>query len=67
MYDCIFISDLHGNSDKYEKLLNYVQLNSPDVIFIGGDLLPAGNGYYKTSANNHNNYRDIKRYCEYIQ
>lgn len=56
MFECIFVSDLHGNSDKYEKLITYMVENTPEVLFIGGDILPAGNGYYKTSVNNYNNY-----------
>ncbi len=56
MFECIFVSDLHGNSEKYEKLISFIEENTPEILFIGGDLLPAGNGYYRTSVNNHNNY-----------
>lgn len=37
---CFFVSDLHGRLDKYEKLFNVIQSQNPDVVFLGGDLLP---------------------------
>ena len=37
---CLFASDLHGQSDRYEKLLAAVGQERPAVLFLGGDLLP---------------------------
>jgi Icc-related predicted phosphoesterase len=56
MYNSIFISDLHGNISLYEKLFDYLRINKPDILFIGGDLLPAGNGYYKGVINKQLNF-----------
>jgi Icc-related predicted phosphoesterase len=36
----LFVSDLHGKIDKYEKLFNFLKTTSPDLVFLGGDLLP---------------------------
>jgi Icc-related predicted phosphoesterase len=37
-----FVSDLHGSLSRYEKLFNLVVLEKPQVVLLGGDLLPAG-------------------------
>jgi Icc-related predicted phosphoesterase len=39
---CVFVSDLHGRIDRYEKLLATVEAERPDAVFLGGDLLPLG-------------------------
>lgn len=36
----LFTSDLHGNSSHYERLRSVVEMEKPDVIVLGGDLLP---------------------------
>lgn len=38
----IFVSDLHGHLDRYEKLFELVARERPDGVFLGGDLLPSG-------------------------
>lgn len=38
--NCFFVSDLHGKTDRYDKLYNQILNNQPDVVFIGGDILP---------------------------
>ncbi len=38
--NAIFVSDLHGNYDKYSKLAEYITEKLPDAVFIGGDILP---------------------------
>jgi uncharacterized protein len=38
---CLFVSDLHGKVNRYEKLFHYIENLSPDAVFIGGDILPA--------------------------
>lgn len=37
---CFFVSDLHGNVDKYNKLFDSIIKEIPDAVFIGGDILP---------------------------
>jgi len=36
----MFVSDLHGNIQNYEKLFNIIKKEKPDGVFFGGDLLP---------------------------
>jgi Icc-related predicted phosphoesterase len=38
----LFVSDLHGRPDRYEKLLAAVEAERPGAVFLGGDLLPVG-------------------------
>jgi Icc-related predicted phosphoesterase len=38
---CLFVSDLHGRVDRYDKLLRAVEVERPGAVFLGGDLLPA--------------------------
>jgi len=38
----IFVSDLHGHLDRYEKLFDVIARERPDGVFLGGDLLPSG-------------------------
>jgi len=40
---CLFTSDLHGNRKKYGKLFEIIKEESPDYVFIGGDILPSSN------------------------
>ena len=40
MSQCLFVSDLHGRVDRYEKLFNVIQSDRPSVVFLGGDLTP---------------------------
>ena len=39
---CLFVSDLHGRLDRYEKLLVRIADERPEAVFLGGDLLPFG-------------------------
>jgi len=39
---CLFVSDLHGQPERYEKLWQAVGATLPDAVFLGGDLLPSG-------------------------
>jgi Icc-related predicted phosphoesterase len=41
MTACIFVSDLHGRTDRYEKLFGAIRDESPAAVFIGGDILPS--------------------------
>jgi Icc-related predicted phosphoesterase len=37
---CIFVSDLHGRIDRYDKLFQVAADEKPQAVFFGGDLLP---------------------------
>lgn len=39
---CLFVSDLHGQPGRYEKLWRAIEETVPDAVFLGGDLLPPG-------------------------
>ena len=41
---CFFTSDLHGKVGKYKKLFELAMKESPNALFIGGDVLPGGYG-----------------------
>ena len=40
MPTCFFATDLHGHRDRYKKLLDSITRERPNVVFLGGDLLP---------------------------
>jgi Icc-related predicted phosphoesterase len=40
MTRCLFVADLHGRRDRYEKLFRIILCEKPDAVFLGGDLLP---------------------------
>jgi Icc-related predicted phosphoesterase len=40
MVTCFFATDLHGQTDRYEKLFRTVEAQSPEALFLGGDLMP---------------------------
>lgn len=44
MATCLFVSDLHGRRDRYEKLLRVIRAERPAAVFLGGDLLPHDEG-----------------------
>ena len=37
---CFFATDLHGQTDRYDKLLSSIVTDRPAAVFLGGDLLP---------------------------
>jgi Icc-related predicted phosphoesterase len=39
---CLFVADLHGHIDRYEKLLAVLAHEHPTAVLVGGDLLPHG-------------------------
>ena len=41
---CFFVSDLHGMVQKYDMLFDKVIEESPNAVFLGGDILPSGFG-----------------------
>ena len=42
MTRCFFISDLHGRIERYDKLFGIILMERPDIVLLGGDLLPHG-------------------------
>lgn len=42
MPTCFFVSDLHGQLDRYQKLFQLIGEERPSAVFLGGDLLPLG-------------------------
>ncbi len=42
MPNYVFVSDLHGCVDRYERLFDCIQQEQPAAVFLGGDLLPSG-------------------------
>lgn len=41
---CYFASDLHGKTGRYEKLFSEIVSGKPEVVLLGGDLLPHSYG-----------------------
>jgi Icc-related predicted phosphoesterase len=37
---CLFATDLHGHTDRYDKLFASIVREHPTAVFLGGDLLP---------------------------
>ncbi len=37
---CVFVSDLHGSAERYQKLYTVIESERPAAVFLGGDLLP---------------------------
>jgi Icc-related predicted phosphoesterase len=46
--NCLFVADLHGHVDRYEKLLAIVADEHPAAVLVGGDLLAHGLASYGT-------------------
>ncbi len=38
---CFFVSDLHGHTDRFEKLFDLILSEKPEAVFIGGDVMPS--------------------------
>lgn len=38
---CFFVSDLHGHTDRYQKLFRAIRNERPCALFLGGDILPS--------------------------
>jgi len=41
MNQCFFVSDLHGQTLRYEALFSKIKEEKPGAVFLGGDLLPS--------------------------
>ncbi|MFW6101295.1 MAG: metallophosphoesterase family protein [Bacteroidota bacterium] len=48
MVHCCFVSDIHGYNVRYDKLYYHILHQPPDILFIGGDMLP--HGYYMNKS-----------------
>lgn len=49
--ECFFVSDLHGNTARYDKLFAAIANEQPQAVFLGGDLLLSGTAtLFSTSA-----------------
>jgi len=42
--NCLLVSDLHGKASSYRKLFALLEKESPDILFLGGDILPSWAG-----------------------
>ena len=42
MTQCLFVSDLHGQPERYDKLWRAIEEETPAGVFLGGDLLTSG-------------------------
>ncbi len=40
MINSFFVSDLHGKIKRYQKLFSLIEKETPEAVFLGGDLLP---------------------------
>ncbi len=38
---CVFVSDLHGKTERFRTLFRIMRTEAPAAVFIGGDLLPS--------------------------
>ena len=41
MDQCFFVSDLHGQINRYKALFSKIKQEKPGAVFLGGDLLPS--------------------------
>ncbi len=56
MIKCFFVSDLHGHVERFHKLFRQIKSVKPDVLFIGGDVLPSGNYYRNKIDSDYNDF-----------
>lgn len=58
MTKCLFVSDLHGKIERYNKLFKQIISELPQIVFIGGDILPSGAMHF-TNSNTTNFVNDF--------
>lgn len=58
MPNCFFVSDLHGHSDRCEKLFSLIADEKPDALFIGGDIMPSANMHRNSILAAYNDFID---------
>lgn len=47
---CFFVTDVHGRTERYEKLFALMASERPAAVFLGGDLLPRSSYYAEGSV-----------------
>jgi Icc-related predicted phosphoesterase len=55
---CFFVSDLHGHTDRYEKLFQAIVQEHPAAVFLGGDLFPS---YLLALSSTHKAFPDFAK------
>jgi len=53
---CFFVSDIHGDIDKYRKLFTAIVQHKPAGVFLGGDLIPHGIGRVNSVHRHHKDF-----------
>lgn len=56
MPKCFFVSDLHGLTDRYEKLFSAIVDEKPAAVFMGGDILPSAIAFSTPGNKQHNDF-----------
>lgn len=56
MYNCFFVSDLHGHTGRYEKLFKRIIEEKPHILLIGGDIFPSALASIKTAEKIYKNF-----------
>ena len=54
--NCFFVSDLHGDTGRYLKLFEIIERERPEVLLLGGDLLPS---YLVTQTEPEHHHQDF--------
>lgn len=57
---CFFVSDLHGHIDRYQKLFQAIRDEWPEIVFLGGDILPSASLLFSSLDFDHVDF--INRY-----
>ena len=52
----LFVSDLHGREDRFDKLFALIFAERPEAVFLGGDLLPSGALLFAKSRSGRENF-----------
>jgi Icc-related predicted phosphoesterase len=50
---CFFASDLHGYTDRYQRLFQAIADERPEAVFLGGDILPSANFMFSSLNSEH--------------
>lgn len=56
MATCMFVSDLHGVTTRYDTLFKTMIERRPEAVFLGGDLLSGGSFFKKTPESDHRSF-----------
>jgi len=51
-----FVSDLHGDLDRYRKLLAAIRDERPEAVLVGGDLLPSAGVFRRPDPPEHDDF-----------